>query len=110
MLDLGEAWTGLTGLPFVYACWTGPPGALAGSQASILVRALTLGLSCVHDIADDHAEGHPGSPEFYRRYLQQSISYHLGEDELAGLRLFYRYAEDLGLVDRQPDLSFYPLI
>ena len=27
-IDLGEAWRTLTGLPFVYAAWTGRPGVL----------------------------------------------------------------------------------
>ena len=27
-IDLGQAWKDFTGLPFVYACWTGQPGAL----------------------------------------------------------------------------------
>src|SRR5207344_3586156 len=27
-IDVGEEWTAMTGLPFVYACWTGWPEAL----------------------------------------------------------------------------------
>ena len=31
-LDLGEEWTRLTGLPFVYAFWAGRPGAVDGER------------------------------------------------------------------------------
>ena len=31
-VDLGEEWTAMTGLPFVYAAWTGRPGAMTGAD------------------------------------------------------------------------------
>src|SRR5260370_3516804 len=35
-IDLGEAWTGMTGLPFVYAFWAGRAGALAPDGVAVL--------------------------------------------------------------------------
>jgi chorismate dehydratase len=35
-IDLGQAWKDFTGLPFVYACWTGRPGALTADDVALL--------------------------------------------------------------------------
>jgi chorismate dehydratase len=39
-IDLGEAWTDMTGLPFVYAFWAGRPGALTGADVDALRAAV----------------------------------------------------------------------
>src|SRR5688500_10412748 len=38
-IDLGAAWTEMTGLPFVYACWTGWPDAVSAEDVLALQRA-----------------------------------------------------------------------
>ncbi len=43
-LDLGEEWTRLTGLPFVYAVWAGPVGRVRGETVRLLQQALDEGL------------------------------------------------------------------
>src|SRR5215471_1742183 len=43
-IDLGEEWTAMTGLPFVYACWTGWPGALTRDDIAALQRARNEGV------------------------------------------------------------------
>jgi chorismate dehydratase len=106
-IDLGEAWTELTGLPFVYACWTGREGALSNQHAELLVRARTLGISSIAAIADAHAASAPHSSEFYHRYLSQNIRYDLGEQECKGLELFYRYACELNVIESVPKLTFF---
>ena len=40
-------------------------------------------------------------------YLRTNIVYRLGEDEIQGLREFYRRASLLGLIPRQPELRFH---
>jgi predicted solute-binding protein len=42
-----------------------------------------------------------------RRYLRDNIQYFLGREEVEGLRTFYRYASELGLVTFDGDLRFY---
>ena len=39
VLDLGDLWTQMTGLPFVYACWTGRANALDSEQVDQLIKA-----------------------------------------------------------------------
>jgi chorismate dehydratase len=40
-------------------------------------------------------------------YWRENISYELGEAQQEGLRLFYRYAEELGLIPQAPELHFF---
>src|SRR6185436_11002092 len=44
-IDLGEEWTAMTGLPFVYACWTGWPEALTRRNVELLQRARDEGVA-----------------------------------------------------------------
>jgi chorismate dehydratase len=96
-IDLGEAWTRSTGLPFVYAFWAGRPGAVGAGPIGALQRARDEGVAQAEAVArayfadaDQQALG--------ARYLRDNIWYALGEEERAGLELFYRYAHELDLV------------
>jgi predicted solute-binding protein len=106
-LDLGEEWTRLTGLPFVYAFWAGPVAGVTPAVVRRLQAALADGLGAVADVAAAHANGTPGRIPVYEEYLRRRIVYRLGEAELAGLREFYRRAHGLGLVPAIPELSFH---
>ena len=50
-LDVGEEWTRLTGLPFVYAFWAGPPGVVTPAGVARLRSALREGLASLPEIA-----------------------------------------------------------
>ncbi len=95
-VDLGTAWKEFTGLPFVYAVWAfrrGHPGARRMGRA--LREAKALGLSRLEEIARREA-ARLGLPRaFCRRYLTECITYDLGPEERAGLRLFERRARAL---------------
>jgi chorismate dehydratase len=106
-LDLGEEWTRLTGLPFVYAFWAGPPEAARPEDVRRLQRALASGLDAASAIAAAHARGVPGRAELYESYLRTNIVYRLGDAEQAGLREFYRRAHALSLIPAVPELRFH---
>ena len=53
-IDLGEMWTELTGLPFVYAAWTGRPGAVDGQVVQALQHARTQGVTATDVIAAEY--------------------------------------------------------
>ena len=108
ILDLGEIWTQMTGLPFVYACWTGRPDALTPYHIAKLIEAKEKGKPLIPSIAKDYAsETRTLSPAFYDEYLTRNILYDLGDPELEGLRRFYAYGVELGLMDAVPDIRFY---
>lgn len=107
VIDLGQAWTELTGHPFVYACWAGRPHALDPEQTRQLIRAKVLGIRAIPHIAADCASSHPGSAEFYADFMGNRIRYDFGEAELAGLDLFFRYAHETGSIGKIPEIRFY---
>ena len=107
VLDLGEVWTQMTGLPFVYACWTGRKGVLGSQDVAKLVEAKEKGHSFIPKIAESHATGNTLPAAFYAEYLTRNIHYDVGDAELEGLRRFYTYGAELGLIPEVPDIQFY---
>ena len=85
-VDLGAAWRDTTGLPFVYAAWTGRPGAVGPDDIAILKQSLADGLAARATIARAWSEAHGGDPADYQRYLTDNIRYQLGAEELSGWR------------------------
>lgn len=106
-IDLGEAWQALTGLPFVYAFWAGPEQGVSSAEVTLLQEARDAGVGRLPEIARDYFPGAPERQAIGRVYLRDNIHYHLGEEERAGLALFYRYAAELGLVSGDHALRFY---
>jgi len=106
-LDLGEEWTRLTGLPFVYAFWAGPAGAVGAAGVARLQQALASGLASLGEIALRQAHGEPARAAKYEAYLRDNIVYRLDETEQAGLMEFFRRAHALGLVPSVPELRFH---
>ena len=107
VLDLGEAWTEMTGLPFVYACWTGRSGAIDPACISQLLEAKALGLEQIGEIAETFANTNPLPAAFYAAYLTRHIRFDLGESELEGMKQFYAYAFELGLIEQIPNIQVY---
>jgi len=106
-LDLGEEWQRQTGLPFVYAFWAGPAGAVDASHVARLQEALRAGLARLDAIAASY-NGHAALRRARNEaYLRSNIVYAFGAAEAAGLREFYRRAFALGLVPKAPELSFH---
>lgn len=111
VLDLGEAWTALTGLPFVWALWIGGQGfdePLARMLAEAK-RESRLGADAIvapedEPLRDAHLRqiaGLCGWPfEDVRRYLTRTISFSFGERARFGLREFARRLREHGLASK----------
>ena len=106
-LDLGQEWTRVTGLPFVYAFWAGRPGAVTAEQVGLLQASLRSGLSAIPAIASAYNGLGAGRAAASESYLRGNIVYTLGEAEFAGLREFYRRAHAHGLIASVPELRFH---
>jgi chorismate dehydratase len=105
-IDLGQTWTRLTGLPFVYAFWAGRPDALTAADVLTLQEARDTGVSQPERVAGAYFSD-PALQAIGARYLRDNIKYELGDAELEGLTCFFRYAAELELV-RPPGLvRFY---
>ena len=109
-IDLGEAWTSMTGLPFVWAFWAGRQGAIGADDVAALQAARDAGVGQAEAVAHDYFREAPQYQEIGAEYLRDNIKYYLGESERAGLELFYRYAAEIGVVPEEADrraLRFY---
>ena len=89
-IDLGETWTGWTGLPFVWAFWAGPADAANGRVIARLQGARDAGRQAVA-----------------RRYLRENIRYDLSAAAQEGMLRFYREAADLGLIGGVRDVKYF---
>lgn len=105
--DLGEAWRSLTGLPFVYAMWTGRDGAVEPRHVAALNAARDRGQRALEAIALAHGAGDAPRTARARAYLRDTLKYGLGEAEQAGLRRFHELAAALSLVPGVRPLRFY---
>ena len=105
--DLGEEWTAMTGLPFIYAAWTGRPGAVTAADVAALQEAQTEGVRAADVIAAEYGRGDATRTARAAAYLRDNVRYGLGPDEAAGLQLFLDYAAELGLAPRRRRLEFF---
>ena len=105
-IDLGETWTILTGLPFVYAFWAGRADALTAADVASLQEARDAGASQPEQVAGAYFSD-PALEAIGARYLRDNIRYALGDAEVDGLQLFFRYAAELELVRDPGRLEFY---
>lgn len=106
-VDLGEEWTAMTGLPFVYAAWAGRAGLLGQDQVRWLRDAQAEGVRDVDAIAAEYGAGDPARTARAALYLRDNVKYGLGADEGAGLQMFLDYAAELGLAPRRRVLEFF---
>jgi chorismate dehydratase len=100
VLDLGEAWTQLTGKPFVWAAWIGDAGLtseLSGILADAAARARSRELlrKCITKAADRPGWGF----EMAERYFTQTMLYRMGYSEIEGLREFAHLLQRNGFHD-----------
>jgi chorismate dehydratase len=109
--DLAEEWNRFTGKPFVFAFWAVTQNAAKNSRldlAAIFQESRDHGLIPVNlaKISNIWAPKLDLTEEAVRDYLTTNIHYYLDEPCVDGLRLFYGYAYECGVLPRVPDLTF----
>jgi chorismate dehydratase len=90
-VDLAAAWAEWTGLPFVFAVWAVRSGAPEGLEA-LLEGSLGYARDNWRNLIPRWAAAHGVSPEECRRYLEDDLTYRLGDREREGLSEFFRRA------------------
>ena len=106
-IDLGAEWTAMTGLPFIYAAWTGRPGAVRDADVRALQQAQEEGTRATAAIAVEYGRGDAAATARAAAYLRDNVKYGLGTDEAAGLQMFLDYAVELGLAPARRTLDFF---
>ena len=105
-IDLGEQWTDMTGLPFVWAFWAGRPDVILPAAVRALEQARDGGLAASDAIAAAYAG--PERAALGQAYLRDNIQYLMGDREIAGLRRYYELAARHGLIQTPREPLFYP--
>ncbi len=106
-IDLGQVWTEMTGLPFVWAFWAGRAGAVTRAAVHRLQDAKQAGMRVSDALADAYVAGTPQYRDLARRYLRENIKFDLTDRMLEGLRTYYREAVSLGVIAAGPELQFF---
>lgn len=106
-IDLVEAWTDMTDLPYVHGIWCATEGALSADHARSLRRAGERGAASLDALAADHVG--PRFPALSAPDLSaylQSFSYTLTDEDLDGFDEFLRYSFFHGIVPDVAELRF----
>lgn len=108
MIDLAAEWRRFTGLPFVFAVWTCRSGEIYSIDdvRRDFERARDEGFAHIPEIALEWGPRLGLAAGEVSVYLTENIDYTLDEENLAGLRLFYKLAAEAGVIPAVKDLDF----
>ncbi len=112
VLDLGEEWMRQTGQWMSFAVWAVRKETAERSPELVrdiyraFVQSKRYGLSHPERMIAEACRTVGGDPEYWRTYFR-TIRYDFGSEQWAGLRLYFRYAEELGLVRREVPLQIW---
>jgi chorismate dehydratase len=98
MYDIVEKWRAMTSLPAVLAVWAARRSAGRPELTKDFQDSLVFGLEHLDAIAAEAAVDMKLPAGELRRYLAENIDYHLDEENLQGLRRYYFFASQLGLI------------
>ena len=91
----------------MYAVWAGWPGSMGPEDVRLLQSARDQGVAGSDEVARAYYPDDAGRQAVAKRYLRDNIRYVLGDEELEGLRTFYGYAAEMGLVAFDGALGFF---
>ena len=109
-LDLGEAWTDLIQLPFIYAFWAIPAKLNHACEplVKILRQAYQQGMANLDTIIESYAPQHGFEQELAREYFTRNINFDFGPLQHQGLKKFYELAHQFALIKNLRPLNLYP--
>jgi len=91
-LDLGAEWVDMTGLPMVFAVWSGRRELIQERYERAFRESCRFGLDHIADIARRQPAERGVSEALARRYLTENIVFELGEKDYEGMRLYLEHA------------------
>ena len=108
--DLADEWKRLTGKPFVFAFW-----AIRGNRATshdlqhmaqVFQRSRDAGLRHLPELVQSWSRKIDLQHESIREYLTHNIHYHLEPEFIEGIKLFFTYGAESGILPHNPELHF----
>lgn len=118
VLDLGDAWTVWTGLPFIFGVWVADRSAFAPdgigvellrsgyNPGKLLSDGRDWGLAHIDLILDVAEQNYPNMTRQEHADYFAGLCYSLGEREQAGLRLFWEKLAEAGELPVAPPMEF----
>ena len=108
-IDLGEEWTAMTNLPFVWAVWAGREGVVTPAHVEALHAARDAGVEALDAIAEAFVpdDADDDQRDLARRYLHENVFYTLDEKGRQGLKKFFSAAADIQVVPAVRPPRFY---
>ncbi len=106
--DLAHEWKQRTGLPWVAAVWAVRPEAIPDPAALIadLDHSREAGLLHIEELVSEWTPRIALPPATIRTYLTENIHYRLDDQCLAAVRLFRKYAAEIGVLPALENLRF----
>lgn len=92
VLDLGAEWTAMTGLPMIFALWSGRRDRMAAGMADLFVRSCRYGLAHIDDIVRQECLKRQVPEMLAHEYLTRHIVFELGERHYEGMRRYLSMA------------------
>jgi len=105
--DLGEIWTGETGLPFVYAVFAVNEGVELGRNLDALYKSRDYGLGIIDKIAKTESARTGIDEGICYKYLTERIKYGLGEKEIEAISRYSEYLSHLGETEKISRIKLY---
>jgi chorismate dehydratase len=110
--DLAEEWRRFTGKPFVFAFWAVRAQAATDEDlarvAEVFRESRDAGIKQFEAIANEWALRLSLPRELIVSYLSENIHYSLDPEYIEGLQMFFRHANELGVLPKSPELQFVP--
>jgi chorismate dehydratase len=98
-LDLGDEWTRMTGLPMVFALWSGAKDKIAEPIGEAFRASCRYGLAHLDDIVPRQARERGFSEQLVRDYFTCHIVFELSDRHYAGLQQYLKLATALDHAD-----------
>ena len=94
-IDLAEAWTKWTKLPFIFAVWAVRKDCAQIEEITSIARtAYMKGFFATEKIAERYAEELGRSQQFFVEYLDDAMYYKLDEQDVEGMNRFKRLIQN----------------
>lgn len=98
ILDLGEAWKRLTGLPFVYAAWLARKETASDELNRLLLTARQWGDQRLDELSVDWSRKMELQLDRVRDYFINVMKYDLDQPKLRALEEYHRRCEQHGII------------
>ncbi len=95
VLDLGEQWTAMSGLPMVFAVWAGRRERMTPELDGLFLESCRYGMAHLEDILEQECLKRDIPKTLGREYLTRHIAFELGERHYEGMRQYLKLAAAL---------------